>query len=414
MSPPNDPAPPRVDPVLTVARLGRQGDGVAGDVFVPRTLPGEVVTGEIAGDRMPAPKIVTPSPDRVAPPCPHFRRCGACAVQHASDGFVAAWKIEVVREALARVGLEAEIDGIETSRPGTRRRAALAGRKTKKGATIGFHVVRGADIVAIPECRVLHPAILAALPTLEAITRLAAPRGAEIGLHVTVTESGLDLALGGAKPLDGSVLAALAPLAAPFARITWNGEPALQPAVPTIRMGRAAVTPPPGAFLQATAEGEAALVARCRALLGDAARVVDLFAGCGTFTFPAAETAAVHALEGDGALIAALEEGARRATGLKPVTAEMRDLFREPLRPEELARFDAAIIDPPRAGAEAQVRDLAQADLARIAFVSCNPTTFARDAAILAQAGWRMGPITVVDQFRWSAHIELVTSFERS
>ncbi|MEM7710335.1 MAG: class I SAM-dependent RNA methyltransferase, partial [Pseudomonadota bacterium] len=255
MSPPSDPDD---RPSLTVRRLGRQGDGIAGAVFVPRTLPGEIVTGDIDGERLADPKIVTPSPDRVTPPCPHYRRCGACALQHASDAFVAHWKIETVRDALARAGLSPRIEAIETSPPGTRRRTALAGRKTKKGATVGFHVARGTDIVAIPDCRVLAPAILAALPALEAITRFGAPRGVEIGLHVTATGTGLDLTVTDAKPVDP---AALAPLATTFARVTWNGEPALQEGPPVLRLGRAPVTPPPGAFLQATTQGEAALVA---------------------------------------------------------------------------------------------------------------------------------------------------------
>lgn len=399
--------------MLTIGRLGRHGDGIADGLFVPRTLPGEVVTGEIEGDRIAAPKIVTPSPDRVAAPCPNYRRCGACALQHASDRFVADWKAQTVRDALARMGIDAAIAGIETSPPGTRRRAALAGRKTKKGATVGFHAARGTDIVAVPGCRILAPAILAVLPALEEVTRLAAPRGAEIRLSLTVTETGLDLAVSDAKPLDRGGLTRLAALADAFARVTWNGDLALQQTPPAIHLGKAPVTPPPGAFLQATAAGEAALVTRLRAILGGAARVVDLFAGCGTFSFPAAETVALHAVEGDPALLAALQDGARQASGLRPITAETRDLFRNPLLPEELARYDAAIIDPPRAGAEAQVRQLARSALRSIAFISCNPPTFARDAAILAQAGWRMGPITVVDQFRWSPHIELITSFER-
>ncbi|PWJ16520.1 class I SAM-dependent RNA methyltransferase [Jannaschia seohaensis] len=400
-------------PVLTVETLGARGDGVAGGVYVPRSLPGEVVTGEIVGDRMPDPKIVTPSPDRVAPPCPHFRRCGGCALQHASDGFVAEWKVEIVRGALARAGIESEVASVETSPPATRRRAALSGRKTKKGAQVGFHVRGSDEIVSIPECHVLHPALLAALPSLEAITRMAAARGTEITLQLTRTETGLDLALDGAKPLDRAAMSALAPLAAGFARITWNGEPALQQLPPRLTLGRAPVTPPPGAFLQATEAGEAALVARVRDGLGAATAVVDLFAGMGTFTFPAAERARVHAVEGDPALIAALEQGARQAQGLKPVTGQVRDLFRDPLTAAELSRYEAVIIDPPRAGAAAQVAELARADLSRIAYVSCNPATFARDAAMLTEAGWRLGPVTVVDQFRWSAHIELAATFER-
>ena len=402
---------------LTITRLGHQGDGIAateaGLVFAPRTLPGETVTGARTGDRIPAPKIVTPSPDRVAPPCRHFRRCGGCALQHASDGFVSDWKAALVRDNLARAGIDAEIAGVATSPPNARRRAALAGRKTKKGAEVGFHVPAGHEIVAIPDCKLLHPRILAALPALERITRIAAARGAEVTLHVTEGQDGLDLAIDGAKPFDRDAMLALAPLGQGFARITWNGEPALQQMPPAQVMGRARVVPPPGAFLQATAEGEAALVAHVRGTVQGAARVVDLFAGCGTFTFPAAEIASVDAFEGEADLVAALSDAARHASGLKPVAARRRDLFRDPLTAEELAAYDTAIIDPPRAGAAAQVAELARADLRAIAFVSCHPGTFARDAATLIAAGWRMGPVAVVDQFRWSPHVELVTRFAR-
>ncbi|WP_179381254.1 class I SAM-dependent RNA methyltransferase [Jannaschia marina] len=399
-----------------ITRLGHHGDGISdGPLFVPRSLPGEVVTGEIVGDRIPAPKIVTPSTDRVAAPCRHYKRCGGCALQHASDAFVADWKAGLVRDALARAGLDAEIAGVETSPPQSRRRAALAGLKTKKGAQVGFHVAGGSAIVEIPDCTLLDPALLAARPALEQVTRLAAARGSEVTLHLTQSATGLDLAIEDAKPFGREEMLGLAALAQSFARITWNGEPALQQTPPQVAMGPARVTPPPGAFLQATEAGEAALVSRVVDTLAGAARVVDLFAGCGTFTFPIARAAPVHAVEGARALIDALDGGIRRATGLKPITTEVRDLFRNPMLPEDLKGFDAAIIDPPRAGAEAQVSQLTHAtDLERIAFVSCNPGTFARDAATLSQAGWRMGPVTVVDQFRWSAHVELVAAFHRT
>ena len=407
----------RPDMTFSITRLGHHGDGIAsgpeGPVFAARTLPDEVVEGEVTGDRIIAPKIVTPSTDRVAAPCPHYRRCGGCSLQHASDGFVAGWKAGLVRDTLARVGIDARITGVKTSPPNSRRRAALSGRRTKKGAQVGFHVAGGTDIVEGPDCRLLHPDLIAALPALEQITRLAATRGSEVTLHVTQTATGIDLSVEQAKPFDRDVMLALAPLAMAFARITWNGETALQQTPPAVTLGAARVMLPPGAFLQATAEGEAALVNAVNESLAGAHSVVDLFAGCGTFTFPIAKMAPVHAIEGDRALIEALAHGARHATGLKAVTAQVRDLFRNPLLPEELSRYDAAVIDPPRAGAEAQVAQLAASDLTTIAFVSCNPGTFARDAATLVGAGWRMGPVTVVDQFRWSPHVELVTRFDR-
>lgn len=402
---------------FTILRLGHQGDGIAtgpgGPLFAARTLPGEVIAGDVSGDRIIDPKIVTPSTDRVAAPCPHYRRCGGCSLQHATDDFVAGWKAGLVRDTLARVGIEAVITGVETSPPNSRRRAALSGRRTKKGAQVGFHVAGGSDVVDIPDCRLLHADLIAALPVLEQVTRLAATRGGEVTLHVTQTATGIDLSVDRAKPFDRDVMLALAPLAKAFARITWNGETALQQTPPLVSLGAARVTPPPGAFLQATAEGEAALVGAIRGIFADARNVVDLFAGCGTFTFPVAEKAPVYAIEGDRSLIEALAHGARHATGLKAISTQVRDLFRNPMLPEELSRFDAAIIDPPRAGAEAQVAQLAASTLTTVAFASCNPGTFARDAATLVGAGWRMGPVTVVDQFRWSPHVEMVTRFDR-
>ena len=396
---------------LTVRHLGHRGDGVAdGPVFVARALPGEVVDGTAEGGRIAAPRILAPSPDRVAPPCPHFRRCGGCALQHASDGAVAAWKVDRVRRALAGRGIAADVALAHTSPPGTRRRAALAGRKTKRGATVGFHAAASAELVAIPDCRLLHPSLMAALPALERLTRLAAPRGGAVGLHVTATETGVDLAVTGAKAVAP---AALAPFADAFARITWDGEPALQSVRPVLRLSGVAVEPPPGAFLQATAEGEAALCEAVAAFLGDAARVADLFAGLGTFALPAARRARVDAWEGDATLVAALDR-AGRAPGLRAVRARRRDLFRDPLTVAELAAYDAVAIDPPRAGAAAQVAALARADVARIAFVSCDPETFARDAATLVAGGWTMGPVAVVDQFRWSPHVEMVAPFRRT
>ena len=402
---------------LTIQHLGHRGDGVAhdndGPVYVPRTLPGEVVEGERDGDRIPEPRIVVPSPDRVAPPCPQFRRCGGCALQHASDLFVARWKAQGVARTLRQAGLAPSFAGVVTSPPNSRRRAALSGRKTKGGAIVGFHTPKADDIVAIPGCTLLHPDLMAALPALEEITRIAAPRGEEIALHLTRTGTGLDLAIDTSKPLGADEIAALAPLAPAFARIIWAGELAVQAARPVLRMAGAPVPLPPGAFLQATASGEAALVARVAEALGSAARVVDLFAGCGTFTFPAARSAAVTAVEGEARLVDALAAGARGAQGLKPIAAEVRDLFRDPLTAADLSGFDAAIIDPPRAGAAAQIAELARSDLATIAHVSCNPATFARDAMGLVSIGWSMGPVTIVDQFRWSPHVELFAAFTR-
>lgn len=401
---------------VTIARLGHRGDGIAdGPIFVPRTLPGEVVEGELDGDRIAAPKIVTPSPHRVKAPCRHVNSCGGCALQHASDEFVAGWKVNVVREALAARGIEANLAGIETSAPRTRRRATLSVRRTKKGALVGFHAPKSDVITEVPECHLLHPDLIATFPTLRDLAALGGSRKGEMSVTVTRSDAGPDVSVRDGKPLDRALETALGQLAGQqgLARLTWNGEVIATMVPPSQLFGRVRVTPPPGAFLQATQAGEAALLATVLDAVDGAKSVVDLFAGSGTFSLPVAEHAHVHAVEGIDAMMTALDAGWRHAEGLHRVTTETRDLFRRPLLPDELNRFDAAVIDPPRAGAEAQVEEIAASDLTRVAMVSCNPVSFARDAGILIRAGFTLGAVKVVDQFRWSTHVEIAAGLTR-
>ncbi len=270
-------------------------------------------------------------------------------------------------------------------------------------------------VIAVPECLLVHPEIAAALPMVESLAVLAASRKGEMSVMITRTDDGLDVAVSGGKPLDAALRADLGALSRQhdLARISWDGEVALLSRPPALRIGKARVVTPPGAFLQATPEGEAALWSAVQEIANGAGRVVDLFSGCGTFALRLAENAAVHAVEGDGTMLQSLDEGMRNASGLKPFTTERRDLFRNPLLAEELARFHAVVIDPPRAGAQAQVEQIAQARVPRIAHVSCNPVTFARDTATLVSAGYRLDWIQVVDQFRWSNHVEIVASLSR-
>lgn len=408
-TPQPDPAPRGEVTIETVTHhgMGRLADGT----LVPRVLPGEVVT--LTGEGA---KIVTPSPERVSPPCRHFKACGGCAMQHASDGFVAEWKAGIVRAALRAQGIDGEIARVLTSPPDSRRRARLAGRRTKKGALVGFHARASDTVVEVPGCRLMLPALTALIPALERIAALAASRKGEAGLTVTDSTAGPDLHIDTDKPLTEELRITLPEIAreAGLSRLVWGDEIVAELEPPVQQMGRARVVPPPGAFLQATAHGEAALRDTVRAAVGDAARIVDLFAGCGTFTLPLAETAEVHAVEGEAAMLVALDRGWRGVPGLKRVTTEARDLFRRPLLADELGRFDAAVIDPPRAGAQAQIAELAASQIGVIAMVSCNPASFARDAKTLLNQGYEMESITVVDQFRWSPHVELATRFTRS
>lgn len=401
---------------ITIDRLGHQGDGIAsGPVFAPRTLPGETVSGVVEGQRLTDVRIVTPSDDRVAPNCRHYKSCGGCQLQHASDDFVADWKVDVVKNALSAQGLSCGFRPIVTSPAASRRRATVAVRRTKKGALVGFHG-RASDVVTpVPDCQLLHPDLIAGFPIAEELARLGGSRKGELAVTLTRSLGGLDIAVKGGKPLDGALRMALGQLieAKKLARIAWEDEVITRSPAAQL-FGKAQVTPPPGAFLQATDHGEATLRDAVLEIIGTSSKqVVDLFAGSGTFSLPLAERAEVHAVEGVGEMLDALDHGWRFASGLRKVTTQTRDLFRNPLDAKELSEFDAAVIDPPRAGAEAQVRELAASNINLIAFVSCNPVTFARDAAILVEAGFSMDWLQVVDQFRWSTHAELVAQFTR-
>ncbi len=406
---------------LTIERLGHLGDAIGpGPVFVRGALPGEVVEGEVTAGRMETPSIITPSPHRRLAPCPHYHACGGCSLMHASDAFVADWKVSVVAAALAAQDLAdqdliARMRPIITSPDHSRRRAALSGRRTKKGSVVGFHGRASGTLVDLTDCALLHPGLTATLPLLRQVTELGTSRKAELTLTVTLTEGGIDLAVTGGKPLEPALFAGLAGLAetADLVRLSWDGEAISTRRAAAQRFGAALVTPPPGAFLQATREGEAALLAAIRKAIGPARKVADLFSGAGTFSLPLAEQAEVHAVESEAPMLRALDAGWRQAPGLHKITTETRDLFRRPLLPDELARFDAIVLDPPRAGAEAQVAEIARSAVPTLAYVSCNPVTFARDARALVTAGYGLDWLQVVDQFRWSSHVELAARFSR-
>jgi len=390
---------------LTHHGMGRATDGT----LVPRTLAGEEV--EVLEDG--SARVLTPSTDRVKPPCRHFKTCGGCAMQHASDDLVARWKMGIVETALAGQGLPTQIAGITTSPANSRRRARLSGKRTKKGAMIGFHARASDTLIDVPDCQLLSPALMAGFPAVEALTRAICSRTGEAQLTLTESLGGLDVHVDYDRDLTAELRVELAALAQSngLARLTFRDEVIVEITAPTQAFGAAKIAPPPGTFLQATLHGEAALVAAVTQMTMGAGRVIDLFSGSGTLSLPLAAQSEVHAVEGDAAMLAAMDKGWRVARGLKRVTTEKRDLFRRPILPDELCKFDAAVIDPPRAGAEAQVAELATARLPVIAMVSCNPVTFARDARRLVDAGYVIEPPLVVDQFRWSPHVEMVVRF---
>lgn len=399
-----------------IIRLGHQGDGIAeGPLFAPMTLPGEVVTGTPDGDMLKDVRIQTPSSDRVSAPCRHFKSCGGCQLQHASDEFVATWKADIVGRAFAAHGIEPDIRPTLTSPAQSRQRATVAAKRTKSGAMVGFHGRASGTIIEVPDCQLIDPKIKAGFPIAEELAVIGTSRKAALAVSLTVSEDGLDASVQGGKPLDGPLRSELAQLCdrSGLARLTWDGETIAMRTPPRQSFGAAKVAVPAGAFLQATAHGAETLQNLVSDIVGKSKRVADLFAGSGTFSLPLAETSEVHAFEGDKAMIDALDQGWRLAVGLKPVVSETRDLFRRPLLPDELDKFDAVVLDPPRAGASAQVAELVKSIVPIIAYISCNPITFARDAAVLQEAGYELEWVQPVDQFRWSSHVELIGSFKR-
>ncbi|MEO8114193.1 MAG: class I SAM-dependent RNA methyltransferase [Phenylobacterium sp.] len=417
---PEQPAGPPAE--VVIVSVGGEGDGMAaGPVFAPFTLPGESVRVAGGGERRELLEVLAPSPERVVPPCPHFGACGGCALQHWAHEPYLAWKVERLRETLARERLETEILGPFAAAPATRRRLALHARVgTREAAKLGYKARKSWSLVDIEVCPIAEPALQAAIPALK---RLAArlfehPKSAPT-LHVTLTATGIDVDISGVENRSGGLSAdARVQLAqraaeADFARVTLDGDMAYLARQPQVRLGPAVVGLPPGAFLQATRGAETAMADFVAAEAAGAARIADLYCGVGTFTFRLAQAAPVHAADVSPHAIQALVSATAGAPGLKGIVAEARDLVRRPVLAEELKKIDLAVFDPPRAGAFEQAAELARSKVARVIGVSCNPATFARDARVLVDAGFRLERVKPVDQFLWSPHIELVGVFSR-
>ncbi|AWK87874.1 class I SAM-dependent RNA methyltransferase [Azospirillum thermophilum] len=418
---------------LTIGEIGARGDGIAEAegtrIFVPLTVPGDRVRVRVAepastrgeGLRAELLDLLEPGPGRAEPACGHFGRCGGCTLQHLDDSGYAAWKVGLVRGTLSRVGLGGvPLEPLSRTPRGARRRARFAALKRGGRVWFGFNERMSHRLADLADCPVLTPRLTALIAPLRDLLAGVLPDGGACDVVASDLEGGIDLLLVGPRSLDRAARDRLVSFGEDaVARISWQAddrgspEPIAHRRPAAVRFAGVPVTPPPGAFLQASAEGEAALVtAVTRAVgeaVGQAGRVADLFAGIGTFALPLARSAAVHAVEGDAAAVAALG----KAVAGQRLTVERRDLFEAPLSAKELSRFDAVVFDPPRAGAAAQAEALAQSKVPLVVGVSCNPATFARDARTLVDGGYALSRVYPVDQFLWSAHVELVGVFRR-
>ncbi|HEX9646799.1 MAG TPA: methyltransferase [Alphaproteobacteria bacterium] len=416
---------------LVVAALGARGDGIATHdgrpVYVAGALPGERVRarlGAARGDGRAAmlERVLAPAAERVAPACRHFGTCGGCAVQHLARAAELLWKRGVIADALSRRGLaDAPVAPARVVAPGKRRRATFVAARAGARVTLGFHQRRSHRLVDIAECPAIMPELEAlAAPLRDGLAGVLRDRE-QIKLHAQATETGIDLVIDAARAPQLAEREALAGLAErlDLARLTWRADGELEPIAwrrpARVSFAGIAVEPPPGAFLQPSADGEAAIRAAVLAAMGPARTVADLFAGVGTLALPLAAqatVAAVHAVDIAGDHLDALAKAAR-ALDRARIGVEQRDLFAAPLAGPELDRFDAVVFDPPRAGARAQAAALAASAVPAVVAVSCDPATFARDARLLVDGGYRLELVTPIDQFPWSAEVELVAAFRR-
>ena len=408
---------------LVIDRLGHRGDGVAdggeGPIYVPGTLPGETVEVEMVPgqpDRRHLLNVEKPSPERIAPICPHFGVCGGCALQHWEGRAYRAWKRDLVVTALRQAGIEASVGELIDAHGAGRRRVVFHARLTQDVLEVGFSAARAHQVIPIDRCPILAKSLDGALPAAWAIAEAVGSAKKPLDIQVTATDSGLGVDVRGSGPLTAKAIAALTRVAVQqpdLARLTRHGDLIAQQRAPSLRIGAATVLLPPAAFLQATAEGEAVLSRLALDLTAGAKNIADLFAGVGPFALRLAAHARVVAVDDDEGALAALKRAAANTSGLKPVTVERRDLFKNPLQVPELKYFDAILFDPPRQGADAQSRALAQSGVPVIVAVSCNPATFARDLGHLLDGGYRLSTVTPVDQFRYSAHVEIVARLEK-
>lgn len=410
---------------LSIERLGQRGEGVAHHqgaiVFLPHVLPGEVVLADVDDDRGYVSRIEKTSPQRIEPVCQYYGACGGCALQILEASAYAQWKRAMVTDALARESIDVQVNDIVAAHGEGRRRVTFHARinhdrLAEQRIELGFMRARSHDIIDIVSCPVLSPGLSNAAAIGKRIARTMSALGKPLDIVMTETRTGLDVDMRGAGTLPNDMRLALTRLAdaLDLARIANHGDIIVERRAPELKIGNALLLPPPGAFLQATQAGEDTLGQLVGKAASGAKRIADLFAGIGTFALRLAATAPVHAVEYDLEALPALSRAANLATGLKGISTQRRDLFRRPLAGKELDPFDCVVLDPPRAGAEAQARALAQSTVPKVISVSCNTQTFARDARILIDGGYALKTVTPVDQFLYSPHVEMVGVFEKA
>jgi 23S rRNA (uracil1939-C5)-methyltransferase len=408
---------------LLIDHVGHRGDGVAlagaEAIYVPYALGGETVAvTDVPGhhpDRRRLLNVEKPSPERIAPFCQHFGVCGGCAIQHWEMERYRAWKHALVVEALKQAKLDCEVAPLLDAHGRGRRRITLHARMaTHEVLKVGYAAAATHDIIPIDRCPILDPALDGALEAAWALAEPLIANGKPLDIQLTATDNGLDVDIRGSGPLKPAMVASLSRVAEThrLVRLTRHGELVLMRSAPSVKMGAATVLLPPGSFLQATVAGEETLAALVSEHCGRAKHIADLFCGVGPFALRLAARAHIVAFDSDAAAIASLQKAAH-APGLKPVKAEARDLFRRPLVPQELRELDCVVFDPPRQGAQAQAQKLASSQVPIVVAVSCNAATFARDARLLVDGGYRLEAVTPVDQFRHTPHVELVACFRR-
>jgi 23S rRNA (uracil1939-C5)-methyltransferase len=403
--------------IVTIASLGHRGDGVAqaseGPVYVPFALPGERVRIERSGERGRLVEIIERSPERAEPPCRHFGRCGGCALQMLPLPATRSLKRDLVVAALSKQGLQTDVAPTVGVSEASRRRAVLTAIRAGNGIVLGYHERASDRVVDIAECPILVAPLAARLADIRALIAPLVPAGKRVRVTALLTRGGLDLNLDGARPPAPRALPALAERAREIgmARLSIAGEPVLALAEPVIDVAGVPLVPPPGAFLQASAEAEKIMADLAVRHLSGARRGADLFCGVGTFALALARHMPVRAVEASQAALDALAAAARQESGLKRIETERRDLFAFPLAPAEFAGYDATVFDPPRAGAPMQAQALAASGVPRIAAISCNPASFARDARILVDGGYNLQRVVPVDQFVFSPETEVVGLF---